>query len=105
MSSNFMVKETHKVNYSIKKGVCLLCELRLLVNKFNFKLIRKTSIKLSYSKKSMFYFYYLNLDFIMQKLADLINYSFSNIFFNNINISPKKTVNKTILTFEKIIFF
>ena len=55
MSSNFMVKETHKVNYSIKKGVCLLCELRLLVNKFNFKLIRKT-YKIIYSKKACFIF-------------------------------------------------
>ena len=53
----------------------------------------------------MFYFFYLILDFIMQKLDDLINYSFSNIFLNNINISPKKTVNKTMLTFDKIIFF
>lgn len=85
-----MVKETHKVDYSIKKGVCSLCELRLLVNKFYFKLIKKTFIKLFYSKKTMFYFSYLILDFIMQKLADLINYSFSNIFLNNTNISPKK---------------
>ena len=90
MSSNFMVKETHKVDYSIKKGVCSLCELRLLVNKFYFKLIKKTFIKLFYSKKTMFYFSFLILDFIMQKLADLINYSFSNIFLNNTNISPKK---------------
>ena len=67
MSSNFIVKETHKVDYSIKKGVCALCELRLLVNKFYFKLIRKTFIKLSYSKKKHVLFFLFNFRFYYAK--------------------------------------
>lgn len=85
-----MIKETQKIDYSNKIRVCSLGRFNFLVNKFNFGAEDKINAKLFHFKKSMFNYSYLILDIFIQKLTDFVNYSFYNIFLNNINILAKK---------------